>query len=68
MENEYGSYKEEACSPRGPQYLRHLRDTFNYYLGDDYVLFTSDGSTLDYLKCGTIDGAYPTVNFAPDPG
>jgi beta-galactosidase len=67
MENEYGSYKTEACSPRGPQYLRHLRDTFLSHLGNDFVLFTTDGSTLDYMKCGTVDGAYATVDFAPDP-
>lgn len=67
VENEYGSYKTEACSARGPQYMKHLRDTFRSHLGNDVVLFTTDGSTLDYMKCGTCEGLYTTVDFAPDP-
>ncbi|CAF1015590.1 unnamed protein product [Didymodactylos carnosus] len=58
VENEYGSYP--ACDNN---YLQYLRDIFRQYLGDDVVLFTVDGAGLDYLKCGTVAGVYPTVDF-----
>ncbi|KAM8967012.1 beta-galactosidase [Pelodytes ibericus] len=60
VENEYGSYF--ACDYN---YLRHLLNLFRYYLGDEVVLFTTDGSGLPYVKCGTIRGLYTTVDFGP---
>lgn len=60
VENEYGSYF--ACDYN---YLRHLTQLFRSYLGDDVVLFTTDGGSLGYLKCGAIDGLYATVDFGP---
>ncbi|KAG7167991.1 Beta-galactosidase-like 2 [Homarus americanus] len=32
-------------------------------LGDDVVLFTTDGDGASYLKCGKIPGVYSTVDF-----
>ena len=58
VENEYGSYY--ACDKI---YLGLLRDLFRKYLGDDIVLFTTDGNAFSFLKCGAIDGVYPTVDF-----
>lgn len=60
VENEYGSYF--ACDYN---YLRHLTQLFHSYLGDEVVLFTTDGGSVGYLKCGSIQGLYATVDFGP---
>ncbi|XP_067106534.1 beta-galactosidase [Osmerus mordax] len=60
VENEYGSYF--ACDYN---YLRHLIALFRSHLGDEVVLFTTDGAGLGYLKCGSIQGLYATVDFGP---
>ncbi|XP_074546450.1 beta-galactosidase [Halichoeres trimaculatus] len=60
VENEYGSYF--ACDY---DYMRHLSKLFRSYLGDDVVLFTTDGAGTGYLKCGSIQGLYATVDFGP---
>uniref|UniRef100_A0A4W3J182 Galactosidase, beta 1 n=1 Tax=Callorhinchus milii TaxID=7868 RepID=A0A4W3J182_CALMI len=60
VENEYGSYF--ACDY---DYLRHLVKLFRYYLGNDVVLFTTDGAGKSYLKCGTLQGLYATIDFGP---
>ncbi|XP_068176978.1 beta-galactosidase [Antennarius striatus] len=58
VENEYGSYF--ACDYN---YLRHLSKQFRSHLGDDVVLFTTDGAAVGYLKCGSLQGLYATVDF-----
>lgn len=60
VENEYGSYF--ACDYN---YLRHLTKLFRSHLGDKVVLFTTDGAGTGYLKCGSIQGLYATVDFGP---
>lgn len=60
VENEYGSYF--ACDYN---YMRHLTQMFRSHLGDQVVLFTTDGAGLDYLKCGSLQGLYATVDFGP---
>ncbi|XP_063285398.1 beta-galactosidase-1-like protein [Pelobates fuscus] len=60
VENEYGSY--QACDY---SYMRHLFHTFRLYLGDDVVLFTTDGNTDRELKCGSLQGMQATVDFGP---
>ncbi|CAA98542.2 Beta-galactosidase [Caenorhabditis elegans] len=60
IENEYGSY--DACDQ---QYLRFLRDLTRSLVGDDVLLFTTDGSAESLLKCGTVEGVFPTVDFGP---
>lgn len=60
MENEYGSYS--ACDYN---YMRHLTALFRSHLGEEVVLFTTDGAGLRYLKCGSIQGLYATVDFGP---
>ncbi|XP_073333127.1 beta-galactosidase-like [Pagrus major] len=60
VENEYGSYF--ACDFN---YLRHLSKLFRSHLGNDVVLFTTDGPGIGYLKCGTIQEVYATVDFGP---
>lgn len=58
VENEYGSYF--ACDFN---YLRFLQKRFRYHLGDDVLLFTTDGAYEKTLKCGTLQGLYATVDF-----
>jgi len=65
VENEYGSYRAVDC---GHDYMSHLRDTFRQYLGNDVILFTTDGNDYGLMQCGAIDGVYGTVDFGPDQG
>ncbi|XP_033762094.1 beta-galactosidase-like [Pecten maximus] len=58
IENEYGSYF--ACDKN---YTTHLRDKARFHLGKDVVLFTTDGSSDGFLKCGYIPEVYATVDF-----
>ncbi|KFP87948.1 Beta-galactosidase, partial [Acanthisitta chloris] len=60
VENEYGSYF--ACDY---DYLRFLLKLFRQHLGDEVVLFTTDGASQFRLKCGALQGLYATVDFAP---
>ncbi|CAB1431723.1 unnamed protein product [Pleuronectes platessa] len=60
VENEYGSYS--ACDYN---YLRHLTKLFRFHLGNEVVLFSTDGAGVSYLKCGTIQDLYATVDFGP---
>lgn len=60
MENEYGSFP--ACDYT---YLKHLYQLFREYLGPDVVLFSTDGAGTGFLKCGTLEGIYATVDFGP---
>ncbi|RWS12981.1 hypothetical protein B4U79_11152 [Dinothrombium tinctorium] len=57
IENEYGSY---GCDF---SYTSWLRDYVRQYVGNDVVLFTTDGDGDYYLKCGKIDGVYATIDF-----
>uniref|UniRef100_A0A8C9FG49 Galactosidase beta 1 n=1 Tax=Pavo cristatus TaxID=9049 RepID=A0A8C9FG49_PAVCR len=58
VENEYGSYF--ACDY---DYLRSLLKIFRQHLGDEVVLFTTDGASQFHLKCGALQGLYATVDF-----
>ena len=59
VENEYGSYY--ACDEN---YMKQLYSIFQKYLGEDVVLFTTDGDSDVYLRCGTlIPFLYATVDF-----
>ncbi|XP_053149412.1 beta-galactosidase-1-like protein isoform X2 [Hemicordylus capensis] len=61
VENEYGSYY--ACDY---DYLRHLLTVFRAHLGEEVLLFTTDGTKESELRCGTLQGLYATVDFGPD--
>lgn len=43
--------------------MRHLRTLFRFFLGEDVVLFTTDGNTDKEMTCGSLDGLYATVDF-----
>ena len=60
IENEYGSFY--ACDY---DYIRFLRKKAIDNIGDDIVLFTVDGDGEFYLRCGTLEGLYTTVDFGP---
>ncbi|XP_076875969.1 beta-galactosidase [Brachyhypopomus gauderio] len=60
VENEYGSYF--ACDYN---YLRHLAKLFRSHLGEQVVLFTTDGAGKSFLKCGALEDVYATVDFGP---
>ncbi|KFV92375.1 Beta-galactosidase, partial [Eurypyga helias] len=60
VENEYGSYF--ACDY---DYLRSLLKLFRRHLGDEVVLFTTDGASQFHLRCGALQGLYATVDFGP---
>lgn len=61
VENEYGSYY--TCDYN---YMRHLRTLFQFFLGDNTVLFTTDGNTDREMTCGTLEGMYATIDFGTD--
>ncbi|RWS11181.1 hypothetical protein B4U80_10533, partial [Leptotrombidium deliense] len=58
IENEYGSYG--VCDSK---YTTYLRDFVRKFVGNDTVLFTTDGNSYTALKCGKIEGVYATVDF-----
>ncbi|XP_063018004.1 beta-galactosidase-1-like protein isoform X2 [Melospiza melodia melodia] len=60
VENEYGSYY--ACDHG---YLRHLLGSLRALLGSEVLLFTTDSTGAQELRCGTLQGLYATVDFGP---
>ncbi|NWX17906.1 BGAL galactosidase, partial [Aegotheles bennettii] len=60
VENEYGSYY--ACDY---DYLRYLLGSFRALLGSEVLLFTTDSTRVEELRCGTLQGLYATVDFGP---
>ncbi|XP_027625452.1 beta-galactosidase isoform X3 [Tupaia chinensis] len=58
VENEYGRYF--SCDY---DYLRFLQKLFRHHLGDDALLFTTDGAREKLLQCGALQGLYATVDF-----
>nr|KAF6450199.1 galactosidase beta 1 like [Molossus molossus] len=43
--------------------MRHLAGLFRALLGEEILLFTTDGP--EGLKCGSLEGLYTTVDFGP---
>ncbi|NXL96844.1 BGAL galactosidase, partial [Tyrannus savana] len=60
VENEYGSYY--ACDYG---YLQHLLGSFRALLGSEVLLFTTDSTRAEELRCGTLQGLYATIDFGP---
>jgi len=48
--------------------MAHLHDLARSHLGDDVVLFTTDGNGLSMLECGATNDMYATVDFGPTTG
>lgn len=60
VENEYGSYYT-----RDATYMKSMYATMKAHLGDDTLLFTTDGNGAANLRYGGIQGALHTVDFGP---
>ncbi|KAI7728172.1 hypothetical protein M8C21_013188 [Ambrosia artemisiifolia] len=60
IENEFGSYGDDK------DYLHHLVNLARSHLGDDIILYTTDGGTRDTLTKGTIrgDAVFSAVDFS----
>lgn len=56
LENEYGYYGDDR------EYLKYLRDGY-IKRGIDVPLFTSDGTSMDNLLDGSVEGCFSTLNF-----
>ncbi len=47
-------------------YLRFLYTLMRIYLGENVVIFTTDGAGTNLVECGSLlPYAYPTVDFGP---
>ncbi|KAF3450599.1 hypothetical protein FNV43_RR06688 [Rhamnella rubrinervis] len=59
IENEYGSYGDDK------DYLHHLVRLARFHLGDDIILYTTDGGSRDTLEKGTIrgDAVFSAIDF-----
>ncbi|XP_076953362.1 beta-galactosidase 17-like [Bidens hawaiensis] len=59
IENEFGSYGDDK------DYLHHLVNLTRSHLGDDIILYTTDGGTRETLTKGTIrgDSVFSAVDF-----
>ncbi|XP_059456534.1 beta-galactosidase 17 isoform X2 [Corylus avellana] len=59
IENEYGSYGNDKA------YLHHLVTLARGHLGDDIILYTTDGGSREALEKGTIrgDSVFSAVDF-----
>ncbi|CAD5317053.1 unnamed protein product [Arabidopsis thaliana] len=60
IENEYGSYGNDKA------YLRKLVSMARGHLGDDIIVYTTDGGTKETLDKGTVpvDDVYSAVDFS----
>ncbi|KAK3752402.1 hypothetical protein QZH41_008606, partial [Actinostola sp. cb2023] len=58
VENEYGSYY--TCDH---DYMSHLEILFRQHLGNDTILFTTDGFSKRMLECGSLPSLFTTVDF-----
>lgn len=59
IENEYGSF---GCDH---DYMIKMQNIVRKYLGEDVVLFTTDGAGRNMVNCGTLPSLYTTVDFGP---
>ncbi|KAH7547160.1 hypothetical protein FEM48_Zijuj01G0280000 [Ziziphus jujuba var. spinosa] len=59
IENEFGSYGDDKA------YLNHLVSLARFHLGDDIILYTTDGGSRENLEKGTIhgDAVFSAVDF-----
>lgn len=58
VENEYGSYR--ACDTT---YMNKLRDIIQRKVGNNALLYTTDGIADKMIRCGSVPGAYTTIDF-----
>ena len=57
IENEFGSYGDVSTNPLDKQYLEHLLDLVRVHLGQDIIVYTTDGGNANYMIRGSIQGS-----------
>ncbi len=57
IENEFGSYGDVQSNPLDLQYMLHLVALARQHLGNDVVLYTTDGGNEGYMIRGTLNGS-----------
>eukprot|EP00092_Neocalanus_flemingeri_P024878 GFUD01026976.1.p1 GENE.GFUD01026976.1~~GFUD01026976.1.p1 ORF type:complete len:678 (+),score=151.84 GFUD01026976.1:30-2036(+) len=62
VENEYGSYGLQTghCDK---EYLAEMRDLIIANVGENVLLFSTDGAGSDMVMCGKVANVYSTVDF-----
>ena len=60
IENEFGSYGDISTNPLDKQYLEHLLDLVRVHLGQDIIVYTTDGGNANYMIRGSIQGSVCT--------
>ena len=56
IENEYGSYGDVSSKPKDANYLQHLIDLARLKLGNEVILYTTDGGSESFMERGTFAG------------
>eukprot|EP00755_Sulcionema_specki_P006587 Sspe_Gene.35861::Locus_17364_Transcript_1_1_Confidence_1.000_Length_1074::g.35861::m.35861/K12309/GLB1, ELNR1; beta-galactosidase len=56
LENEFGSYGDVSTVPADKKYMEHLVAVTRRWLGDDVVLYTTDGGDRSYMIRGSLNG------------
>ena len=56
VENEYGSYGNVAGNPADKKYVEHLANITRAVLGQDTVVYTTDGGSESYMSHGSLKG------------
>ncbi len=57
VENEFGSYGNVMTNPLDKQYMEYLVSLARTCLGDDVVLYTTDGGDIGYMSRGSLNGS-----------
>ena len=57
VENEYGSYGDTSSNPSDKKYVEHLVDIARGALGNDIMLFTTDGGNAGSMSRGSLNGS-----------
>ena len=57
VENEYGSYGDVANNQNDAKYLQFLVDLSRRHLGEDVILYTTDGGNVGDLRKGTFNNS-----------
>ncbi|KAK8784576.1 hypothetical protein V5799_009057 [Amblyomma americanum] len=68
IENEYGSFKQTYGSygTCDSSYTTRLRDLVRCHLGNDLILYTTDGPSDEQVRCGKVDDVFTTVDFGTE--
>lgn len=67
IENEFGSYGDVSTKPLDKQYMETLVTLARQNLGQNVILYTTDGGDLSYMTRGSLSGdiVYTVGDFGP---